>query len=59
MSESVAIFYIVLIFVLPFVVSSVVLFDMHRKSPAYRVKARQNKRKGAIVKLNRNTNKKD
>jgi hypothetical protein len=39
MSESVAIFYLVLIFVLPFVVSSVVLFDMYRKSPAYRVKA--------------------
>jgi hypothetical protein len=54
MSESVAIFYLVLIFVLPFVVSSVVLFDMYRKSPAYRVKARQAKRKGATVKLLRN-----
>jgi hypothetical protein len=54
MSESIAIFYLVLIFVLPLVVSSIVLLDMYRKSPAYRVKARQNKRKGAIVKLNRN-----
>jgi hypothetical protein len=54
MSESVAILYIVLIFVLPLVVSSVVLFDTYRKSPAYRVKARQAKRKGATVKLNRN-----
>jgi hypothetical protein len=54
MSESIAIFYLVLIFVLPLVVSSIVLLDTYRKSPAYRVKARQAKRKGAIVKLSRN-----
>jgi hypothetical protein len=54
MSESIAVFYLILIFVLPLVVSSAVLFDIYRKSPAYRVKARQNKRKGATVRLNRN-----